>query len=166
MKRTCFSLLSLLALALVSGCVSEARLSDFQKTSNGIDFDALAKRDYDSKSAVWTEKGGYEYYIEAQNVSENDLVNGIIEALKELHYVIKSSNTGDDTIIARRGFEVNEWASVAGIYYHSKGDRYQIYIQNKITQDFTGGWRDNRAKKIANAICAKLNGCVDLHAGK
>ena len=146
--------------------MSEARLSDFQKTSNGIDFDALAKRDYDSKSAVWTEKGGYEYYIEAQNVSENDLVNGIIEALKELHYVIKSSNTGDDTIIARRGFEVNEWASVAGIYYHSKGDRYQIYIQNKITQDFTGGWRDNRAKKIANAICAKLNGCVDLHAGK
>jgi hypothetical protein len=166
MKRfqSFFSLLPLLFLA--GGCVSEARLSDFQTTSKGIDFDALSQRDYDSKTAVWTEKSGYEYYLEVKKISETDLINGITAALKDLHYVIKTSNPAEKVIVARRGIEANEWASVVGVYFQPKGDRYQVYIRNKITQDFTGGWRDNRAKKIAMAICGKLDGCIDLHAGK
>src|SRR2546423_13945561 len=83
MKQLCGGLFSLAALVLLSGCVSQARLSDFQKTSQGIDFDAMSKRDYDSKSAVWTEKSGYEYYIEVQKVSESDLVHGITAALND-----------------------------------------------------------------------------------
>jgi hypothetical protein len=165
-SRICFGLFSLLALALVNGCVSQARLSDFKTTANGIDFDAVSQRDYDSKSAVWTEKSGYEYYIEVKKINETDLINGITAAVKELHYTIKTSNPDSGALVARRGIHANEWASVVGIYFRLKGDRYQIYIQNKITQDVTGGWRENRAEKIANAICAKLNGCIDLHAGK
>ena len=166
MKRICGGLFSFAALILLSGCVSQARLSDFQKTSQGIDFDAMSQRDYDGKSAVWTEKSGYEYYIEVQKINETDLLHGITAALNDLHFVIKSSNPDGSAIVARRGIHANEWASVVGIYYRLKGDRYQIYIRNRITQDVTGGWRENRGKKIADAICAKLNGCIDLHAGK
>ena len=166
MKRFCDGLFLLAGLVLLSGCVSQARLSDFQTTSQGIDFDAMSQRDYDSKSAVWTEKSGYEYYIEVQKVSDADIARGITAALNDLHFVIKSSNPEAGAIVARRGIHANEWASVVGVYYRLKGDRFQIYIRNRITQDVTGGWRENRGKKIADAICAKLNGCIDLHTGK
>jgi len=143
-----------------------ARVSDFSKTANGLDFESLAGRDYDGKDAVWNQKTGYEYFIKLERLTEDELVDGITRALKQLRYDIRYSDKQGRTIIGERGLRANEWSSVVGAYYRQTGESYYVYIRNVITQDVTGGWRDNRAQKIAQAICADLKTCVDLHQRK
>ncbi len=46
----------------------------------------------------------------------------------------------------------NEWNSITGVYYHIENAKIQVYLTTKITQDVTGGWRENRAKKIGVLI--------------
>ena len=150
----------------MTGCVSVARVSDFSKTAGGLNFEELAERNYDRKDAIWNEKTGFEYFLEVEKVHEDDLIGGVTRALEHLGYAILYSDKEHRTIIGQRGLQANEWSSVAGVYYRPTGEHFQIYIRNKITQDFTGGWRDNRAQKIAQAICRQLGTCVDLHPGK
>ena len=150
----------------MTGCVSVARVSDFARTTEGLNFQQLSQRDYDQKDALWNEKTGYEYFIEVEKIQESDLVNGATRALKELGYNIQYSEGEHRVIIGERGLRANEWRSVAGVYYRPKEAGFQIYIRNKITQDITGGWRDNRAKKIAQAICEELKSCIDPRTKK
>ena len=150
----------------MTGCVSVARVSDFSKTADGLNFEELAQRSYDRKDGIWNERTGFEYFLEVEKVHEDDLISGVTRALAHLGYAIQYSDKEHRTIIGERGLQANEWSSVAGVYYRPTTERFQIYIRNKITQDFTGGWRDNRAQKIAQAICGQLGACVDLHSGK
>lgn len=146
---------SVLAL-LLTGCVSVAHVSDFKKTADGLDFDALAKRNYDQKDGLWNEKTGYEYFIVVDHVSEPDAVKCIKAALQSQGYQVEYTSTEGRAIIATRGLMANEWSSVAGVYYRPEEAMVQIYIRDKITQDITGGWRENRAKEIAQAIRAEI----------
>ena len=68
--------------ALITGCVSVARVSDFSRTADGLDFGELARRDYDSKDAIWNQKTGYEYFIEAGKIDDDELVKGITSAVE------------------------------------------------------------------------------------
>jgi hypothetical protein len=156
MKTIVALLQGLLFAAMLTGCVSVARVSDFKRTADGLDFDALARRDYDSKDAVWNQKTGYEYFIEEAKIDDDDLVKGITTALESLNFKLQYSSKQDRTIIAERGLRANEWSSVVGVYYRPKDAIVQIYVRNEITQDFTGGWRDNRAKDVAQAISTEL----------
>jgi len=156
----------LFLLVLITGCVSTARVSDFSKTADGLDFERLSERDYDRKDAIWNQKTGYEYFIKLERLTEDELVGGITRALKKLGYDIRYSDKQGRTIIGERGLRANEWSSVVGVYYRQTGESYYVYIRNVITQDVTGGWRDNRAQKVAQAICADLKTCVDLHQKK
>lgn len=44
-------------------------------------------------------------------------------------------------------------SSITAIYYKATGESFQMFFKNAITQDITGGWRSNRAKKVATAFC-------------
>lgn len=48
----------------------------------------------------------------------------------------------------------NEWNSITGVYYKVdlNKQKLQVYINTKITQDITGGWSENRAKKVGLII--------------
>lgn len=59
-------------------------------------------------------------------------------------------------IIGKRGLRANEWNSITAVYYKSDRNRLQLYVNTKITQDITGGWHENRAKKVGELIHIKL----------
>lgn len=87
-------------------------------------------------------------------LSEKDL-SGIIQyALRELGYSIYSVSLENDNVFGKRGMYPNEWNSISGVYYKIDPNKpmLQIYINTKITQDFTGVWNENRAKKIGLII--------------
>ena len=52
----------------------------------------------------------------------------------------------------------NEWQSYTGVYYKidENLENTRIYIQVRITQDFTGGRDENRAEKIGLIIEKEL----------
>lgn len=51
----------------------------------------------------------------------------------------------------------NEWSSITAVYYKIQADKIQVYLNTKITQDITGGWRENRASKIGRLIEYELD---------
>ena len=61
--------------------------------------------------------------------------------------------------LAERGMQENECKSVIGVYFKANNSGFDIYVRCTISQDFTGGWRDDRAEKIGKRICLKLGNC-------
>lgn len=145
----------LLVIVILNSCVSVAKISDFPKASNQVDFNKYSKEYKEKQEPFWTAETSNEYYFEKNKViSETDLRFIILAGLKDNGYRSYGLNQQNDCVLAKRGLRANEWNSITGVYYQldNKDQNIQIYINTKITQDITGGWRENRAKKIGIVI--------------
>jgi len=165
MKQTSL-ILSALAMTIIFGCASTARLSDFQKSPKEIDFNKIANSRKTDEDKSWNSKTGFEYYILTGTSGDSIIVQAINNAFKKNGYTIKYSDTDNGAILAERGLQANEWKSVAGVYYQKNGDGFEMYVRCKITQDITGGWREDRAKQIGESICNFIHNCNQSYAVK
>jgi len=157
-----FSALIVVCICLLSSCAGVAKISDFPKTAEPFDFDKLAQVAYDPQDGIWNKRAEYEYFIEVTKVEEDELYNSIIGSLLKSGYEISYSDKQNKAIIGERGLRLNEWNSITGVYYKQRDGEYQVFIKNAITQDITGGWRENRAKEVAIALCTKLSKCKSI----
>ena len=138
---------------LLYGCVGTARISDLPKSSSDIDFSKYSEEINRKKTPFWTEETSNEYYIEKEKaVSDTALVGTIEAAMRQNGYAIKSNNADSTCVIGQRGMRANEWGSVIGVYYKISPGKIQVYIHSKVTQDITGGARNNLAKKVGVLI--------------
>lgn len=154
-----FNPLIMLTITLCS-CLSVAKISNFPKASTEINFDRYSTEYRDKKDPFWTSNTSNEYYFERNKVlSEKDLTDIIQFALEEKGYSIYSMSIDNDNVFGKRGMYANEWNSITGVYYKIDIDKQkiQIYINTQITQDFTGGWSENRAKKVGLIIEAMID---------
>lgn len=144
---------TLLTSIILAGCISTAKLSDFSHTSTTIDFDKLSREFKVTKTPFWTSKTSNEYYFENENsIDEAKLIETIKSSLKSYSYSISVSNIENQCIIGKRGMMANEWNSITAVYYKIQQSKIQVYLNTKISQDFTGGWRENRAMKVGQLI--------------
>ena len=144
---------------ILIGCLSTAKLSNFSQTSSTIDFDKLSKEFKLTKTPFWTSKTSNEYYFEKEiDIDEIKLIETIKYSLRSYNYSIKVSNIENKCVIGKRGMMANEWSSITAVYYKiQKTNKIQVYLNTKITQDITGGWRENRALKVGQLIENKLS---------
>ena len=152
MKRK-FLKISINSLTVIffTSCLSVAKISSFSETSDGINFDYVSSKQLDKNESAWTSKTSNEYYFETNKVIEkNILFDSMIESLKNEGYTIKSAKRDNNCVIGERGLRANEWKSIIGIYFKNDyiRNKTQVYLLCKITQDITGGWKENRAKKV------------------
>ena len=148
---------TLLITCILTGCVSTARLSDFSQTSKSIDFDQLSKEFKLTKTPIWTLQSSNEYYFEREtNIEESKLIDTLKNSLRSYRYSILVSNIENKCVIGKRGIDANEWNSITAIYYRKLPNKIQVYLNSKITQDITGGWKENRAMKIGRLIEKKI----------
>lgn len=142
---------------LVQSCVSTASLSNYPLSPQSIDFEKIARSEKKEIDPKWNKKTGFEYYLTAQPVSNEELTGIITRVLKDEQYKIKYTDNG--VLLAERGLRANEWKSVTGIYFRNADSLLQVYVRSHITQDVTGGWREDRAEIIGKRICTLLGGC-------
>lgn len=150
-------LITILSIFFVS-CISTARVSDFPQKANAIDFGKYSKEFTAGRTGLWTSNTSNEYYFEKEiDITEDLLLLNIEKALNANAYSVNYKSKDDKCLIAKRGMKANEWNSVTGVYYRlENSDKLvKIYIRTKITQDITGGWRENRAMKVASEIQLK-----------
>lgn len=141
-------------------CISTARIQDFPKNVSSINFEKIATSPKTTKDGLRNAKTGFEYYFTTSVADEIYLRNAISSGLDLQGFTVEFTDYSQGTIVAERGMRANEWNSVAGVYYRKKAEGFEVYINCKITQDFTGGWNEDRAKKIGIRICEILKGCV------
>lgn len=145
----------LLGILTLNSCLSVAKISSFPLTSADIDFDKYSTEYKEKKDPFWTSNTSNEYYFERDIiVSEKELTYIIQRILRDNGYSIYSISLENDNVFGKRGMYANEWSSITGVYYkiNPNNQKLQIYINTKITQDITGGWSENRAKKIGLII--------------
>lgn len=162
-KRTYLLLLIVLTI-LTQGCLSTAHLSDFSKTASSIDFNKIANSKNNTTDKSWNSKTGFEYYIKTSSVDDSLVIQAIKGAIMSEGFTIKFLDKKTNTILAERGMRANEWNSVVGTYYKKVNDGFEVYVNCKITQDFTGGWREDRARKIGDIICGMLKNCSQAYS--
>jgi len=155
--RFCTSMFFVLFIMLTTlySCLSVAKISDFPKASTEINFEKYSIEYQDKKDPFWTSNTSNVYYFERKKVmAKKDLTDIIQYALKKKGYRIYPMSIDDGNVFGKRGLYANEWKSITGVYYKIdlSNEKVQIYINTKITQDFTGGWRENRAKKVGVII--------------
>ena len=144
-------------LILLSACAGTAKLSDFSQTASSVDFEKLSKEFKLAETPFWTTSASNEYYFEKDIVPDEETFIAIIKSSLEAHrYSISVSNPGEKCIIGKRGMQANEWSSITAVYYKTDKKRLQVYIKTRITQDITGGWKENRAMKVGKLIEQKL----------
>lgn len=148
----------LLTSIILMGCLSTAKISNFSQTSSTIDFEKLSKEFELTKTPFWTSKTSNEYYFEKESViDETKLIEIINSALRSYNYSIKVSDIENNCVIGKRGMVANEWGSITAVYYKIESNKIQVYLNTEITQDITGGWRENRALKVGQLIETKLS---------
>jgi hypothetical protein len=157
-----FIFIVITCICCLTGCAGVARMSDFPRTAETLDFDKLAQANYESRDAIWNEQTEYEYFVEVDRTDEDELYKSITDALVGSGYAIVYSDRQRKTIIGERGLRLNEWKSITGAYYRGQEPTFQVFFKNAITQDITGGWRENRARKVATLFCANLNKCKGI----
>ena len=148
-------------IVLMPGCISIARISDFPKNANAIDFDKYSAEYTEKKQPFWTVETSNEFYFETnRTISDLNLIQLISESLMEQGYRIYSTDIDNKYIIGKRGLRANEWNTKTGVYYkiNTEKKKTQIYINSRITQDITGGWKENRAKKVGFVLEKMING--------
>ena len=155
--QSCFQAMLYSVCLIFSSCIGTARLTDLPKSAADVDFTKYSDEMNKNKTPFWTFETANEYYIEkSQTVNDTVLFSIIEKALVEKGYKIKSSDRENKAVIAKRGLRFNEWSSVTGVYYNISADKTQIYISTHITQDATGGVRNNIAKKVGLIIESNL----------
>lgn len=139
----------------IVGCASVAKIERFPQSSTKIEFDRLEKEKMVDDEGIWNLRTDYECFLIVNN-SISDVEKQAERALLQAGYSIRIKNASEMMIVGKRGLRANEWNSITGIYYKPKNDTTLIYVKNEITQDITGGWKDNRAKEIGKLLCNKL----------
>ena len=135
---------------LLVGC-SVAKLTDLPKSAAEVDFDNLSRINEQS-SPFWTSKTSSEYYLELPKTTDSLLYKAILSSFVANGYQKKYLNIANRSYLAERGRRANEWSTLTCVYYKINDENTQIYVKSQITQDITGGWRENRAKKVAERI--------------
>jgi hypothetical protein len=144
-----FSWLSLLILLGLTSCLSIARMSDFPQSSKQIDFDKYSITFKSTNDPIWNFETSNEYYFETGiDIKEDVLIKLIKESLETNGYWIKKIDSNEKFIAGERGLMANEWSTISFVYYNYSINYIRVYISSRITQDITGGWRENRAKQI------------------
>lgn len=159
MKHLRFVFALVIYIFAVTGCAGVARMSDFPRTAESVNFDELSKENYDSKDAVWNQRTEYEYFVDVEKTDENELFKSITSALISSGYTVSYSDIQHQVVIGERGLRLNEWKSITGVYYRATPGLSQVFFRNAITQDITGGWRGNRAREVAKSFCTILMKC-------
>jgi hypothetical protein len=141
----------LLGLIFCLSCVT-AKVNHLPKSSSEIDFDKISLVN-DRKSKIWTNETSSQFYIEIPVTNDSLLLESIINhSFRKNGYKKGFLDVKNQTFSAQRGMRANEWATFTRLFYKINQRNTQLYIQSEIAQDGTGGWRENRAKKIAVAI--------------
>ena len=155
--RTAYIPLIILPIWLGS-CLGTARISDLPKTADEINFDAYSKKPMKKSGGIWTFKTTTEYYLEIPAaLSQDSLMDILIEALRTRKYArIDPPAYEGSRITATHGATMNEWAYVTGIYYRLSPGKVQLYIRTKITQDITGGAKNNLSEKLGEVIASLI----------
>ena len=159
-QKTLCILFSFLICELFQSCQSTARLSDFTPSAKAINFNKIAASKLEGKGS----KTESEYYIKTNSCTDSLLTWSIIRGLREENFTIKATEQENRAVFGERGMRANEWNAVAGVYYEKDVTGFQIYIRCKITQDFTGGFREDRAMKIGSKICQYMGNCVNAYS--
>jgi len=147
------TILFIIMTLILSSCLSTAKLSDLPKTADDINFDAYAKGTTENAKGIWTFKTSTEYYLETSIPMTRETVIKIIQqALYMRNYKVNPVNTAENRITASHGMSVNEWAYVTGVYFKISPEKVQMYIRTKITQDITGGAKNNLSEKLGMII--------------
>lgn len=152
--------LFLLGFILIMQSCSVAKFSSMPKTAADINFVKYEKELQNNKEPFWTSKTSNEYFIEINKIcKEQDILQSIGNAYSANNYGFSKFNKEDKVVFAERGTRLNEWKSIAGVYYQIDGiaKKTRIYILVKISQDVTGGWKENRAKKLGQIIEKELS---------
>jgi hypothetical protein len=145
---------SFLLLLILNSCLSVAKISDFPRSSKEIDFDRYSAEYKEQTNPFWTASTSNEYYFERYKIlTEKDLTSIIQQALSQRGYQIIKVDLQNNYINSKRGMQANEWNSITSVYFQlNNNKKLQVYIITKITQDFTGGWKENRAREIGEII--------------
>ena len=146
------------ATVLMGGCAGVAKITDFPRSANAIDFAVVQAKDYSIPDAVWNLKTEFDHFVEVRNSTEQRLFEAAAEALRKEGYTVSFSDLAARTVIAERGLGLAEWSSISAVYYKGADGMFKVYVKNAITQDITGSWRVNRAQEVAVALC-KLVEC-------
>jgi hypothetical protein len=144
-----FKLFIVLSFALQSCLV--AKFSSMPKTSADINFVRYEKESQNTKEPFWDSKTSNEYFIKINKVyAELDILQAIGVAYSNNNFGFSKFNKADKVVFAERGMRMNDWKSLAGVYYNIDEieKETKIYVLVKITQDVIGGWKENRAKKL------------------
>jgi hypothetical protein len=152
--------------ALIVSCTSIAKISDLPVNSEKINFSKIALMKKTKKDKAWNSKKEYEYYIHTSINSPEKVMTSVLKGLQLEGYAVNKQSLQNGVVLAERGLRANEWNSVAGIYFTVTEKETHIYIRCRITQDITGGWRNDRAKVIGVAICSQLNSYTSAYAVK
>jgi hypothetical protein len=146
------SMLLIVVPALLTSCfTSVARYSDFPKTADNLDFESIASVNA-NRTPLWTKHAVNEYYIEFPAKPDSVLIKAIEKAMQKEGYRVFIADFSVNKVVGERGLRANEWSTLAAAYFKNTKDKSQVYLRCQIKQDATGGWRENRAKKIANTL--------------
>lgn len=148
-----------IGIIFAAGCISTAKIGHLPDSSDLIDFDSLSDRNMDLDSSSRNHEGISEYMVYITGMEDRTLVELLKQANQNQGFTNKRVDIGKRRILGSRGMRMNEWNSVSGIYYRKTDDNYQVYVRVDITQDVTGGRKENRAKKIAEEICQLAEDC-------
>lgn len=154
----------LMLIILFQSCMTSARISDFPRSADLYDFNKIANAKETYQPGMWNSKTGYGYFLKTNISDDSIIINAITTALKVEHFTIKYIDKNKGSILAERGLRANEWKAVSGVYYQKSNEGADIYIKCKISQDVTGGWREDRAKQIGQGICHNLHGCLQSYS--
>jgi hypothetical protein len=147
-----------LIVSLTQSC-TVAKLNSLPKSASSIDFNKCPIEKETNKGKRRTSKTVNEYCIlKTKACLEEDVLKAIEKALKLQGFSLVKLDKKEKIVFAQRDLRANEWQSYTGVYYKidENLENTRIYIQVRITQDFTGGRDENRAEKIGLIIEKEL----------
>ncbi len=151
------ALLNLGISVMLSSCITTARISNFSDSASAINFEQYATEYKSTATPYWMSQKENEYYFEVNKLISKEKITNLIElSLLHFNYSIKKKNVDSNCYVGKKGMGLNEWRILTGIYFKQENDITKVYIQSKITQDITGGIRENRALKIGQYLEAQL----------
>jgi len=93
------------------------------------------------------------------SVTDEALVEAIEQTLAANGYDVVVEDAQAGVVIGERGLRTHEWSSVIASYFRRSDGRIELYIENRITQDVTGGPAEDRARNFAGQLCVALGTC-------
>ncbi len=120
--------LTMLLLLNLMSCASTANLSNFPQNISDVNFNSLSKQSINPNHTSWNKSGSSEYLIKIKENKALDLSIILSSALKKAGYKIHENSVQSSKLIGKRGLTMEEWSSIAAIYYKEMSKSlYYIY---------------------------------------